>query len=585
MNSSTNQKKRKRKGKKLKISVDFESLNHNENIFMILPQDIFMNILLYLKFHPYYILLKNVSKYFYVMITRFVTNQDFRLPISLLENKPSSLSHWTNEQFHKEKRRNQKKEYYRFMEEFSTHPKFDEFDFFVNKSKSIDNYLIEFDFPTWKRNEIFPTLVYAIDADAFNIVKYVVNEDIFKTRTDKCLLLAHYINFAMTRGNLEIVKFLYVVCYVTDDYLHYAVQSGNIELVEYIRKTHREVITESCFNAAAKLPTVEMLKYLIEELKKIPTIDVQSQISDQFLICATQNPNLSMIQYVRIQFPQKFQTYKNDLCRFAVHNPNLKIFDYLRNECSPSCEWDVSVCRQAARDGKLNLLKYVRENFDPPCPWDQTVFCAAGESGKVEVFQYLLNFKNPCHWDPLPVMDHDAMDFIVMKDHLEAFIFLKNLKSPEYPCDPKECIRSAFVYESIKILKYLVENETGANSAWKVIITNSEYVKQAAWKDLNWFSFMLKITPLDILNFNECIIMIIRHGYLPHLKYLLENYSSFVTLTKDHCLSSVICMKIGVLKYLHENNCPYDKKKLLDHLAGHQNKKAKQLQEYVENYM
>jgi hypothetical protein len=388
-------------------------------------------------------------------------------------------------------------------------------------------------------------------------------------------------NLAVSRGNLECLKFLHENGYTFDKYICYHVtDSSNFECLKYVYEHidnkntqygYFDEVIKSDLNADAKSiniceraafnGNIECLIYLYE--KGFP-------LGKNTCVSAVKGGNFECLKYAH----ENGCPLKKEECEKEVEesrNLNLECLKYLReNGCSLNNE---KICKNAIRENNLEVLKYIHENG---FSWDEDICDSIFD---IDCFKYVFDhMSGKSTGCPNPkCRSHknlDADDEININEWKKTICkhasynieLLKYAHKNGCPWDEKTCSQAAY-YQELKCLKYAHENgcpwdeNTCSSAAYYGSLECLEYAHKngCPWNEKTCENAV----------YNSSMDLVYAGDYdgwysvkkkskknLECLKYAHKNGCPW---DEKACSQAAYYQELKCLKYARENGCPWDK--------------------------
>jgi hypothetical protein len=516
------------------------------NYFDFIPLEIFTLILSFITLRNQFFLLRCVCKSFMRCIPIPESNNDISFKID------------------------RKRQYYQFMNEFNYRHDFDYFfpklcTYFEKDSLHMKKIILNDHKP-------FLPIMFAIDAGAFNIVKYLFNNLRLKGFISSVIqdkYCNYYLAIAMIKGNIQFFQELIKISYyqtnsekVTCDF---AIQSKNLKFLRFLREEFNppfEWGTASMQNAVF-FQSLDILKYMVEEKHKkkdVPLIFVWNCTPLSLV-----ETSKDILLYLWKKFPNEKEW--NQVCYVASKMGNLEKLKFFRQVFDPPLFWDENVCNAAVIFGHINILQYIR-NCDTPCPWNENTCELALRHNQMNVLSFLREKLNPpCPWN------EKLFEIAVHNNNSQM---LHHLKKLNLNINIERCLKMSINFSKFEILRYVCENMNIDQELEK-----EGFILDAIRnKNLEYFKYIWEKTKL-FRNEEECMLAAIRIGHKKIIKYLKTGCNPPVYWNENHIKVAVSSIRFGILKILHSQRAPYFKNDLLE-LLNNMNDRVKKESRYIK---
>lgn len=277
-------------------------------------------------------------------------------------------------------------------------------------------------------------------------------------------------------------------------------------------------------------------------------------------------------------------------CAIAAANGHLETLKYMHDN---GCPWDATACNQAVVRGRLNVVQYLHDNG---CPWDDMTYRLAIESGNTDIITHVAN--HGCPWtldDAYRAIQYDCVTAIeLMYDghhdpsvdrpemmdmrllvyaarrgnvdivkHLHKYGFLM----------PRRAFEVAVVNNRKAVVQYLIgELQIGYERYGldlefmkSVTVDMFQLIQNVGWiKSRDVYVEAISCGRVDLLMYLDkdgcprsdvSMRMAILHGQPESVEYLR---SIGYTLGIEDARASARIGHVGIMDYLHDNNCPWD---------------------------
>lgn len=348
---------------------------------------------------------------------------------------------------------------------------------------------------------------------------------------------------------------------INNDRMNQAAREGNLKLLMQARNNDEEWDPHTCAYAASG-GNLDILKYLrnkdcpwdIETVRAAATgghldtliwaIHKGCKLDNTIFDCAVRSGRINVVKWLREHHPKKCnREVRHNIA--AVKSGNLKLLKLLRTWNYP---WSDNVITTACTLGKLDIVRWLYEN-NSPLP---TNACSlAAKSGNVELISWLY-YKN---YDL-----GDAATHAALAGHLEPIIWIhENAKTL-----PNNMCKAAATGGNLNILMWLINN--GYNCDHNILTAAIEGGTILVIEWIIEHISIVQLSPDDRCNKStsttkskiftlEHANIAAKHGNCGLLKWLHEHDCPWDIDVP--CLAS-LNGKLDILQYAHKEGCPWD---------------------------
>lgn len=211
------------------------------------------------------------------------------------------------------------------------------------------------------------TLAAAVSGNMDEMQRFIEENKPFH---DRCLPMA------ISKGHLQMAKFLYEKGAKNDGIVDIAASTGNQSVFEWAAGVQKG--TPSTCAAAAEAGHLHILKMARK---------LGCPWNEATCFSAARGGHLDILQWAR----NNNCPWNAATCSTAARGGHLHILKWAR---AHGCPWDADTCNSAAENGHLDVIKWARSLG---CDWHSDMYCYAASGGHLHVIKWI--YQNDCPWD------------------------------------------------------------------------------------------------------------------------------------------------------------------------------------------